>query len=94
MDEPMAGVDAATERIIFNLLQDLRAQGKTIIVVHHDLRTVRQFFDQVVLLNVRLVASGPTDTVFTDDNLRKTYGGRLTLLETAAEAVRARERTP
>jgi manganese/zinc/iron transport system ATP- binding protein len=94
MDEPMAGVDAATERIIFNLLQDLRAQGKTIVVVHHDLRTVRQFFDQVVLLNVRLVASGPTDTVFTDDNLRKTYGGRLTLLETAAEAVRARERTP
>jgi manganese/zinc/iron transport system ATP- binding protein len=87
MDEPMAGVDAATERIIFELLADLRANGKTIIAVHHDLRTVPQYFDYVALLNVRLVASGPVETTFTPDNLRKTYGGRLAVLDAAAEAL-------
>jgi manganese/zinc/iron transport system ATP- binding protein len=91
MDEPMAGVDAATEQIIFKLLADLRAAGKTVLVVHHDLRTVPQYFEQVVLLNMRLVAAGPTADVFTPANLRKAYGSRLTLLEDAAEAVRAQE---
>ena len=94
MDEPLAGVDAATERAIITLLQELRDQGKLVIVVHHDLRTVAQYFDQIVLLNVRLVASGPTRSVFTDDNLRKTYGGRLTLLDAAGQAFRAGEPTP
>ncbi len=93
MDEPMAGVDAATERVIFSLLQELRDQGKTVVAVHHDLRTVPRYFDQVILINTRLVASGPVETVFTEDLLRKTYGGRLTLLEAAGEAVRAQERT-
>ena len=88
MDEPMAGVDAATERVIFELLQELRDQGKTVLVVHHDLRTVPQYFDHVVLLNMRLVASGPTAEVFTPENLRKTYGGRLAILEAAGEALR------
>lgn len=87
MDEPMAGVDAATERIIFDLLADLRQQGKTIIAVHHDLRTVPQYFDYVALLNVRLVASGPVETTFTPENLKKTYGGRLAVLDHAAEAL-------
>jgi manganese/zinc/iron transport system ATP- binding protein len=94
MDEPMAGVDAATERVIFTVLKELRDAGKTVVVVHHDLRTVPQYFDHVVLLNMRLVASGPTDKVFTPDNLRKTYGGRLSILEEAGEAVRARQQTP
>ena len=89
MDEPMAGVDAATERIIFDLLADLRASGKTIVAVHHDLRTVPQYFDYVALLNVRLVASGPVETTFTPENLRKTYGGRLAVLDAAAEALQA-----
>ncbi|HZL87123.1 MAG TPA: metal ABC transporter ATP-binding protein [Pirellulaceae bacterium] len=89
MDEPMAGVDAATERIIFDLLADLRASGKTIVAVHHDLRTVPQYFDYVALLNVRLVASGPVETTFTPENLRKTYGGRLAVLDAAAEALKA-----
>ncbi|MFN4258449.1 MAG: metal ABC transporter ATP-binding protein [Gemmataceae bacterium] len=89
MDEPMAGVDAATEKIIFSVLRELRDQGKTLIVVHHDLRTVPDYFDAVILLNTRLIASGPTETVFNRDNLRKTYGGRLSLLEAAGEAVRA-----
>jgi manganese/zinc/iron transport system ATP- binding protein len=91
MDEPMAGVDAATESAIFALLRDLRDRGKTVLVVHHDLRTVSRYFDQVLLLNMRLVASGPTATTFTPENLRKTYGGRLTALEAAGEAVRAWE---
>jgi manganese/zinc/iron transport system ATP- binding protein len=93
MDEPMAGVDAATERMIFSVLRELREEGKTIIVVHHDLRTVPKFFDYTVLLNVRLVAAGPTDAVFTPDNLRKTYGGRLALLDAASEAVEAGSKT-
>jgi manganese/zinc/iron transport system ATP- binding protein len=91
MDEPLAGVDAATERTIFDLLRELRGQGKTVVVVHHDLRTVSRYFDHVILLNVRLVAHGPTAAVFTDENLHKTYGGRLSLLDAAGEAFRVRQ---
>ena len=94
MDEPMAGVDAATERIIFELLKELRASGKTIVAVHHDLRTVPQYFDYVALLNVRLVASGPTEQIFTPENLRKTYGGRLALLDAAGDALQAGSNRP
>lgn len=91
MDEPMAGVDAATERIIFNLLEDLKQQGRTVLVVHHDLRTVPRYFDHVVLLNMRIVASGPTDQTFTAENLQKVYGGRLSILDAAGEALRKKE---
>ena len=87
MDEPFAGVDAATERTIVQLLKDLRDAGKSAIVVHHDLQTVTQYFDHALLLNMRVVAAGPVEQVFTPDNLQKTYGGRLTLLSEAAEAV-------
>lgn len=93
MDEPFAGVDAATEAAIFSLLRDLRERGKTVFVVHHDIQTVRKYFDQVILLNMRLVASGPVNTTFTNDNLQQTYGGRLTILDEAAEAMRQREPT-
>lgn len=93
MDEPMAGVDAATERVIFSLLRQMRDEGKTVIVVHHDLRTVAGYFDEVVLLNMRLVASGPVQDVFTNENLRKTYGGRLGILEDAGEAIREQQRS-
>jgi manganese/zinc/iron transport system ATP- binding protein len=89
MDEPMAGVDAATERVVFRLLQRLRGEGKAVIAVHHDLRTVPEYFDQAVLLNMRLVAAGPTERVLSADNLRKAYGGRLAILDAAGEAVRA-----
>jgi len=88
MDEPFAGVDAATESAILKLLRTLRQRGKTVFVVHHDLQTVRDYFDYVVLLNMRLVACGAVSEVFTTDNLQRTYGGRLTILEQAAEAVR------
>jgi manganese/zinc/iron transport system ATP- binding protein len=89
MDEPMAGVDAATEQVIFGLLRRLREEGKTVVVVHHDLRTVPEYFDSVVLLNLRLVASGPTATTFTPDNLRRTYGRRLDILEEVGETIKA-----
>jgi manganese/zinc/iron transport system ATP- binding protein len=87
MDEPFAGVDAATEKAIVNLLHDLRRQGKTVMVVHHDLQTVPEYFDWVILLNMRIIAAGPTADVFTPANLQKTYGGRLTLLDQAAQAM-------
>jgi manganese/zinc/iron transport system ATP- binding protein len=80
MDEPFQGVDATTERAIVELLKDLRAQGKTVLAVHHDLQTVPEYFDWVTLLNVRRVASGPVAEVFTEENLKATYGGRLTFL--------------
>jgi len=81
MDEPFAGVDAATERAILEVLRTLRSAGKTALVVHHDLQTVAEYFDHVLLLNLRLVAAGPTAEAFTEENLRRTYGGRLSLLE-------------
>ncbi|MGP1345064.1 MAG: metal ABC transporter ATP-binding protein [Phycisphaerales bacterium] len=87
MDEPFAGVDAATERAIVGVLRELRGAGKTVIAVHHDLQTVPAYFDDVILLNMRVVAAGPVREVFTSANLQKTYGGRLTLLSEAAEAV-------
>ena len=87
MDEPFAGVDAATERAIIDILIELRKRGKTILVVHHDLQTVTRYFDWLIMLNMRVVASGPTSEVFSDDNLHKTYGGRLTLLSEAAQVV-------
>ncbi len=95
MDEPFAGVDATTERAILSLLQDLRSTGRTVIAVHHDLQTVAEYFDHVVLLNMRLVAAGPVETTFNTENLQRTYGGRLTVLTQAAEALlKARAEAP
>jgi manganese/zinc/iron transport system ATP- binding protein len=87
MDEPFAGVDATTERAILTLLKELRNHGRTVVAVHHDLQTVAEYFDHVVLLNMRLVAAGPVATTFTQENLQRTYGGRLTVLTQAAEAL-------
>jgi manganese/zinc/iron transport system ATP- binding protein len=93
MDEPFAGVDAATERAIVDILRGMKDRGKTAVVIHHDLQTVPEYFDYVVLLNMRVVAHGPVAEVFTSENLQKTYGGRLTLLEEVSEAMRRRERS-
>ncbi len=87
MDEPFVGVDATTERAILELLHDLRDQGRTVVAVHHDLQTVAGYFDHIAMLNMRLVADGPMHTTFGPDNLQRTYGGRLTALTRAAEAV-------
>ena len=80
MDEPFVAVDAVTEKAIVAILQSLRAQGKTVVVVHHDLQTVAEYFDWVTMLNVQLIANGKTADVFTRDNLRTAYGGKLAFL--------------
>jgi manganese/zinc/iron transport system ATP- binding protein len=77
LDEPFAGVDAATERAIIDVLKALRDEGRTVVAVHHDLSTVTQYFEHVLMLNVRTVAEGPVETVFTAEALAATYGGRL-----------------
>ncbi|WP_218091828.1 metal ABC transporter ATP-binding protein [Paenibacillus solanacearum] len=87
MDEPFVGVDAATEKAIITLLGELKNQGKTVLVVHHDLSTVKEYFDWVMLLNVRLMGVGPTEQVFTREQLQATYGGRLTLLNRDDDAI-------
>ncbi|WP_437438527.1 metal ABC transporter ATP-binding protein [Paenibacillus naphthalenovorans] len=87
MDEPFVGVDAATEKAIITLLNELKKQGKTVLVVHHDLSTVKEYFDWVILLNVKLMGIGPADELFTKENLQRTYGGRLTLLNRSDDAI-------
>lgn len=85
MDEPFAGVDASTEAAIIELLTELKERGKTIFVVHHDLPTAQKYFDSLLLLNMRVMAFGPTHEVFTMGNLQRTYGGRLNILTEVAE---------
>jgi len=77
LDEPFAGVDAATERAIIDVLKALKAERKSVIAVHHDLATVADYFDHVFLINVRRIAEGATGETFTPENLQATYGGRL-----------------
>lgn len=88
MDEPFAGVDAATEKTIITLLRTMAQSGKTVIVVHHDLQSVTNYFDWVIMLNTRLIASGPTAETFTQENLQETYGGKLTLLADVGDLIR------
>lgn len=73
MDEPFQGVDAKTEEAMIALLKQLRTEGKTVVVVHHDLQTVDKYFDYVTLLNKRVIDSGPVCDVFTTENIAKTY---------------------
>ena len=82
LDEPFAGVDAATEKTIIDILKDLKAAGKSIFVVHHDLQTVKEYFDYTILLNKTIIAAGTTEDTFTVDQLQKTYGGKLLLMNT------------
>jgi manganese/zinc/iron transport system ATP- binding protein len=91
MDEPFAGVDMATEKTILDILLKLKDQGKTVLIVHHDLRTVREYFDYVTLLNTRLVAYGPTAEILTEENLNKAYGARLTLLEEVGKEIKQKD---
>lgn len=87
MDEPFAGVDAASERAILDVLQSMKEQGKTLVIVHHDLSTAAEFFDYIVLLNTRLVAAGPKSEVLTKENLQLAYGAQLTVLSRIADLV-------
>jgi manganese/zinc/iron transport system ATP- binding protein len=91
MDEPFAGVDMATENAIIELLRKMRDSGKTIVVVHHDLQSAVEYFDWTVLLNMRLVGSGPTSQILTQELLEKTYGGKLTVLTKVGELLRKNE---
>lgn len=88
LDEPMAGVDAATEDTIISLLQSMREAGKTIMVVHHDLQTAHRYYDWLVMMNTHLIAAGPTEQVFTEQNLHDTYGGRLNILTEIGEILK------
>jgi len=92
LDEPFAGVDAATERALIELLRQLRSAGKTAVVVHHDLQTAAEYFDDVLLLNLRVVAAGPMAEVLTSENLRRTYGGKLALLDQVGHEMSLRGR--
>ena len=83
LDEPFAGVDAATEKAIIAVLKSLRDAGKTVVAVHHDLSTVAEYFDDVFLINTRKVAEGPVAETFTTENLQAAYGGRLAGAQTA-----------
>ncbi len=91
MDEPFAGVDVATESAIIELLRTMRDQGKTVVVVHHDLQSAGDYFDWIVLLNMRLVASGPTEHVLTKELLEKTYGGKLTVLSKVGDLLQKQQ---
>ncbi|AWV90024.1 metal ABC transporter ATP-binding protein [Bradymonas sediminis] len=88
LDEPLVGVDATTESAIVDVLRNLRDAGKSVMVVHHDLSTAREYFDKVLLMNKELIAFGPVEEVFTPELLQKTYGGRLTVLGGGSVAVR------
>lgn len=83
MDEPFTGIDLGTETMIVQLLQELRSQGKTVFVVHHDLNSVERYFDWMILLNMRLIAYGKTEDVFTSSNLYATYGKSFALFDEA-----------
>lgn len=91
MDEPFVGVDAATEQAIITLLKNMRDQGKTLLVVHHDLHTAQDYFEHMVLLNTRLVAEGPTEEIFNQKVLTETYGGTLTTLSKVANVLKEKD---
>jgi manganese/zinc/iron transport system ATP- binding protein len=87
MDEPLQGVDIHTEKAVIMLLRELRNKGKTLMVVHHDLQTVPEYFDWVVMLNKRLTVNGAVADVFTEDNLKKTYHGLMSFMHKTEPAV-------
>lgn len=91
LDEPFTGIDASTELVIIHLLKKLASEGKTVFVVHHDLSNVSSLFTWVILLNLRLIGSGPTAKVFTPNNLKQTYGKSYALLDEAAKLAQERK---
>ena len=91
MDEPFAGVDAATEKAIIVLLREMANKGKTVVVIHHDIQSALEYFNWIVLLNMRLVASGPTEVTLVPELLEETYGGKLTLLAEVGNLMQKKE---
>lgn len=88
MDEPFAGIDAASEKQIMSILLNMQKEGKSIFVVHHDLQSAIDYFDWILLINTRLIANGPIKTTFTTDYLKETYGPKLTLLSKIGQVLR------
>lgn len=88
MDEPFVGVDAATEEAILNLLSEMKKEGKTVVVVHHDLQTAKDYFDWIVLLNTRMVAAGPKEEIFKEELLQEAYGGKLNVLSKVGDLIK------
>lgn len=88
LDEPFTGVDAASEEAILKLLINMKNEGKSIVVVHHDLHTAKAYFDWIVLLNTRLVASGPKEEIFNTELLQEAYGGKLTVLSKVGDLLK------
>lgn len=88
MDEPFVGVDAATEEAILNLMTEMKKDGKTVLVVHHDLQTAKDYFDWIILLNTRMVAVGPMKDIFKEDLLQEAYGGKLNVLSKVGELIK------
>lgn len=91
LDEPFVGVDAATEEAILKLFSEMKNQGKTVIVVHHDLQTAKDYFDWIVLLNTRMVAAGPKEEIFKESLLQEAYGGKLNVLSKVGELVKEKD---
>lgn len=91
LDEPFTGIDAGTELVMIQILKNLTSLGKTVFVVNHDLSNIKSLFSWLILLNLRLVASGPTGSVFTTENLKQTYGKNYVLLDEAGKL--AKEKT-
>lgn len=85
LDEPFAGIDVSSAQVVISLLKQLQQAGKTLCVVHHDLDEVPEIFDWALLLNMRLVACGPIEEVFTPELLRRTYGQDNRLLGQVAQ---------
>lgn len=83
LDEPFSGVDSVTEKLIFEFLQNLRSQGKTLFVIHHDLKNIQKYFDWIMLLNMRLIACGKIQDCLSRENLQKTYGQSTNIFEEA-----------
>ena len=92
MDEPFSGIDMATEKVIMDLLRELKSKGKTVFVVHHDLNTVENYFDYMIMLNMRLIACGPTNQVYNAENINETYGKQHSLFEEAQKLIHEKSR--
>lgn len=91
LDEPFVGIDAATEEAIMNLLKQMKAKGKTVVVVHHDLQTAKNYFDWMILLNTRLVACGPKEEIFNETLLQEAYGGKLNVLTKVGDLIKEKD---
>lgn len=85
LDEPFVGIDVTSEKVIIELLKELVKSGKTIIVVHHDLHKVTDYFDEVIILNKQVIAIGPVEEVFTQENLLHAYGESIGFIQRKEE---------